>query len=57
MSVPWNAGRSHSIKNGNSSFDREELFKYFGTTVTDQNYIQMEIKSRIKLGNACYHSM
>jgi hypothetical protein len=28
-----------------------------GTTLTDQNYIQEEIKSRLKLGNACYHSV
>jgi hypothetical protein len=26
-----NAGRSHSIKNGNSSFERVENFKYLGT--------------------------
>ena len=28
-----------------------------GTTLTDQNSIQEEIKSRLKLGNACYHSV
>jgi hypothetical protein len=28
-----------------------------GTTLTDQNCIQEEIKSRLKLGNACYHSV
>ena len=27
-----------------------------GTTLTDQNSIQEEIKSRLKLGNACYNS-
>jgi len=27
------------------------------TTITDQNSIQEEIKSRLKLGNACYHSV
>jgi len=32
-------------------------FKYLGTTLTDQNSIQEEIKSRLKPGNACYHSM
>jgi len=57
MSVPWNAGRSHSTKIDDSSFDRVEDFKYLGTTLTDQNSIQEEIKSRLKLGNACYHSV
>jgi hypothetical protein len=30
----------------NSSFERVEEFKYLGTRLTDQNYIQEEIKSR-----------
>jgi hypothetical protein len=32
-------------------------FKYLGTTVTDQNLIQEEIKRRLNSGNACYHSV
>jgi hypothetical protein len=32
-----------------------EEFKYLGSTLTDQNSIQEEIKSRLKLGNACYY--
>jgi len=32
-------------------------FKYFGKTVTDQNYIPEDIKSRLNSGNACYHSL
>ena len=52
-----NAGRIHSIKSGDSSFVRKEEFRYLGTTLTNQNSIQEEIKSRLKSGNACYHSV
>ena len=57
MSGDQNAGRSHRMKTGNSSFERVEQFKYLGTTLTHQNSIQEEIKSRLKSGNACYHSV
>ena len=59
MVMSWNrnAGRGHSVKIDNSCIERMEDFKYMGTTLTDQNSIQEEIKSRLKLGNACYHSV
>jgi len=57
MSGDQNAGRSYGIKMDNSSFHRVEKFKYFGTTSTNQNSIQEEIKSRLKSRNACYHSV
>ena len=57
MSRDRKAGRSHSVKIDNSSIERVEEFKYFGTTLTDQNSIQEEIKSRLTLGNACYYSV
>jgi hypothetical protein len=41
----------------NSSIERVEEFKYLGATLTDQYSIQEEIKSRLKLENACYHSV
>jgi len=52
-----NAGRTHSMKTDNSSFERVDEFKYLETTLTNQNSIQEEIKSSLKLGNACYHSV
>jgi hypothetical protein len=39
-----NAGRSHSIKTDNCSFERVEEFKYLGTALTNQNSIQGEIR-------------
>ena len=47
ISRDQNAGRSHNIKIDNSSFEMVEEFKYLGTTLTDQNSIQEEIKSRL----------
>jgi hypothetical protein len=47
----------HSVKIDNSSIERVEVFRYLGTTLTDQNSIQEEIRSRLKLGNAYYHSV
>ena len=48
---------SHSIRSDNSSFERVEEFKYLGTTITNKNFIQEEVKSRLKSGNACYYSV
>ena len=46
ISFDRNAGRGYSVKIHNSSIERVEEFKYLGTTLTDQNSIQEEIKSR-----------
>ena len=53
VSRDQNAGRIHSMKMDNSSIERVEEFKYLGTTLTNENSIQEEIKCRLKLGNAC----
>ena len=45
------------MKIDNSSIERVEEFKYLGTTLTNKNSIQEEIKSRLKLGNVCYFSV
>jgi UDP-galactopyranose mutase len=57
MSRDQNAGRNHNIRIDNSSFERVEEFKYLGTTSTNQNSIQEEVKIRLKSGNACYYSV
>jgi len=57
MSPDQNAGRNHSVVIDNSTFERVEEFKYLGTTLTNQNSIVEEMKSRLRSGNACYHSV
>jgi hypothetical protein len=57
MSRDQNGGRSQSMKTDNSFFERVEEFRYFGTVLTNQNSIQEEVKSSLKLGNSCYHSV
>ena len=57
MSQYQNAGQNHYIKTDNKSFERVERFEYLGAALMYQNFIQDEIKSRLKLGNACYHSV
>ena len=46
MSRHQEAGRRHNIKTDNSSFVWVEEFKYLGTTLTNQNSILEEVKSR-----------
>jgi len=57
MSRDQNAGRIHSVRIDNSTFERVEEFKCLGTTLTHQNCIAEEIKSRLRSGNACCHSV
>jgi len=52
-----NAGRIHGVRIDNNILERVEEFKYFGTTLTNQNSMAEEIKSTLKSENACYHSV
>jgi len=45
------------VRTDNSTFERVEEFNYLGTTLRNQNLIAEEIKSRLRSGNACYHSV
>jgi hypothetical protein len=57
VSRDQNAGQNAEIKIGNRSFENVSQFKDLGTTVTNQNLIQEEIKRRLNSGNTCYHSV
>jgi hypothetical protein len=52
-----NAGQNPDIEIANRSFENVSQFRYLGTTVTNQNLIQEEIKRRLSPSNACYHSV
>ena len=57
MSRDQNAGQNSSLQRRNKSFGSVEQFKYLGTILTNPNSIHEEIKSRLKSGNACCHSV
>jgi hypothetical protein len=57
MSRDQIAELSHNINIHNTSYEKLKESIYLETTVTNQNFIQEEIKSRLKSGNAFYHSV
>jgi hypothetical protein len=57
LSRHQNGGRNRDIKTANRSFENASQFTYSGTTVTNQNLIQEEIKRRLNSGNASYRSV
>ena len=46
-----------ATKEGNKSFESVAEFRYLGTALTDQNPVYEDIKSKLNLGSACYHSV
>jgi hypothetical protein len=57
LSRQQNVGQIRDIRVANRSFDNVSQFKYLGTTLTNQNLIQEEIKKRLNSGNVYYHSV
>jgi len=57
VSRDQNAGRIHIVRIDNNTFERVEEFKYLGTTLANKNSIVEEIKSRLRSGSVCYHSV
>jgi hypothetical protein len=52
-----NSGQNQKIRAANGSFQNVAKFKYLGTSLTNQNDIHDEIKSRLNSGNFCYCSV
>ena len=42
------------VKTGSNSYEKVKTFQYLDCLLTNQNYIQEEIKYRLKAGNLCY---
>jgi hypothetical protein len=57
LSCQQNVGQNQDSKIANRSFENVSQFKYLGTTVTNQNLIEEEIKNILSFGNGCYHSV
>jgi hypothetical protein len=57
MSRYPNSGQNQNTRIANESFEKVAKFKYLGMTLTNQNDIHDEIKSRLNSGNACYYSV
>jgi hypothetical protein len=50
LSRHQNEGQNHDIKIANRSFENVAHLRYFGTTITNQNLIQENIKWKLNLG-------
>jgi hypothetical protein len=57
MSGHQNSGQNQNIRIANESFENVAKFKYLGMTLTNQNDIHDEIKSRLNSRNGCCHSV
>jgi hypothetical protein len=57
LSCHLNSGQNQNIRIANESFENVTRLKYLGMTLTNQNDIHDEMKSRLNSGNACYYSV
>jgi hypothetical protein len=52
-----NTGQNRDIKIADRTFENVSQFRYLGTTVTNQNFIQENIKGELNPSSDCYHSV
>jgi hypothetical protein len=42
---------------GEESYERVDTFKYLGSVLNEENYIGLEIRSKVMAGNKCYYAL
>ena len=57
MSGGNNSKQNHNIKIINKSFESVTKFKYYGMTLTNDNFMHGEIKMKLNSANACFRSV
>jgi hypothetical protein len=57
LSNRQNAGQNHDIKTASRYFENVRRLNYLGTTASNKNLIQVEMKRKLNSDNACYHSV
>jgi hypothetical protein len=57
ISLHPNSSQDQNIRIPNESFEKVATFKYLWTTLTNQNDIHDEMKSRLNSWNGCYYSV
>jgi hypothetical protein len=50
-------GQHHNVNTANKPFENAARLKYLGTSVPNQNYIRVDIKSRSNMENTCYRAV
>jgi len=57
MSHYQKTGHNDDLMIADKYFENVTQFKYLRRTETNQSCMHKEIKSKLNLGNACYHSV
>jgi hypothetical protein len=57
LSRHQNEGQNRNVKIANRCFENVAQFRYFGTSVENQNLIQEKIGIKLNSCNACYRSV
>jgi len=57
MLLTHKEGQNRNINTDNRTSENAAKFEYLVATLTNQNSVHEDIKSKLPFGNACYHSV